>query len=82
MQLVYQNLMILAAYLLGAIPTSIWIGQRFYNMAVETPERPIPSGYLAGNPGFPFCCSIFLRDGSLLISSIYPGSIRRNLPLL
>ena len=35
MQLVYQILMILAAYLLGAIPTSIWIGKRFYNIDIR-----------------------------------------------
>ncbi len=35
MQLVYQILMILGAYLLGAIPTSIWIGKLFYNIDIR-----------------------------------------------
>ncbi len=35
MQLVYQILMVLAAYLLGAIPTSIWVGKRFYNIDIR-----------------------------------------------
>lgn len=35
MKLVYQILMILAAYLLGAIPTSIWIGKRFYHLDIR-----------------------------------------------
>lgn len=35
MQLVYQILMLLAAYLLGSIPTSIWVGKRFYNIDIR-----------------------------------------------
>jgi len=35
MQIVYQILMLLAAYLIGSIPTSIWIGKQFYNIDIR-----------------------------------------------
>jgi glycerol-3-phosphate acyltransferase PlsY len=35
MQLFYQILMVLGAYLLGSIPTSVWIGKWFYNMDIR-----------------------------------------------
>ncbi|UCG27405.1 MAG: glycerol-3-phosphate 1-O-acyltransferase PlsY [Bacteroidales bacterium] len=43
MQLFYFGLMLLAAYLLGSVPASVWIGKKFYNIDIRE--------HGSGNPG-------------------------------
>ena len=47
--------MIIIAYLLGSIPSAVWIGKKYYGIDIrehgsKTPERPTCSACWAGGP--------------------------------
>ena len=55
--------MIIIAYLLGSIPSAVWIGKKYYgidiaNTAARTPVRPTCCACWAGGPHCPYSGSI------------------------